>query len=738
MHCATCAVNLQKEFSKIPGVKTASVNFASEKVAIESEHEISTEQLNQAASSVGNYQVISDNKNDNDQMSGDGHDHAAMLKALDLKKLKNQVIFGAGASVLIGITMFEMFLPFLMMIPRQVMFSLMMIIATPVQLWLGAQFYKGAWAGLKRLRANMDTLIAIGTSSAYGYSVIATLFPQLFTAAGLEVYVYFEASVIILTLIVLGKYLEAKAKTKASDAIKKLAQLAAKEALVIRDGVEKKIAIEDVIVGDVFIVKPGEKIPVDGVVESGESAVNESMISGESVPVDKKSGDDVIGSTINQSGLLTCRATQVGKETALSRIMQLVEDAQNSKAPIQKLADTISVYFVPTVISISIFSLVFWLIMGQSFAFAFFTFIAVLIIACPCALGLATPTAIMVGTGRGAQQGILIRDAESLQMAEKAEVVLLDKTGTITKGEPVVTDVVSLDNQSDELLLLVASVEKGSEHPLGQAIVKAALDKSLSLENVSNFGVQSGFGLSAKVREQELLIGKPGLMSQRKIDISLVQSKIDQLASMGKTVVVIAADNKIKGLIALADVIKPTAKQAVEQLQKMNFTVVMITGDNQATAKAIADQVGIVEFQAEVLPQDKVEVVKAWQDKGKKVIMVGDGINDAPALAQADIGMAIGTGADVAKEAANITLVSGEPLNIAKAIKLSRKTMSTIKWNLFWAFIYNILGIPIAAGILYPVFGVLLHPVIASAAMAFSSVFVVTNSLRLKRVKLNN
>ena len=745
MHCASCALSIERQLKKVPGVTSAVVNYASEKATVDASADVSAQALQTAVASAGDYRIIQSAPAANHHgMSHDGqpgasvageHDHAAMLKERDIARLRRKTMLGAIASVAVILLTLPDMVPALMgLAPREVLFALQLLIATPIQFWLGSQFYRGTLAGLKHFSASMDTLIAVGTSAAYGYSVLATLLPQLFTGAGIEANVYFDASVVILTLLCLGKYLEARPKGQASEAIKKLAGLAAKTARVVRDGHELDLPIEQVVVGDTVVVRPGEKIPVDGVITDGSSAIDESMISGESVPVDKTTGDPVIGATLNKSGLFKFRATKVGADTALQQIIRLVEEAQGSKAPIQKLADLISGYFVPVVIAISIVTFVVWLLAGQPFALAFFTFIAVLIVACPCALGLATPTAIIVGTGRGAEHGILIRDAESLELTQKANTVILDKTGTLTQGAPEVTDVVADDPAA--LLRSAAAAERGSEHPLGVAIVKHAQAAGAALPEPQHFKAVAGFGLEATVEGRQVLVGKPGFMAERGINTDRFAADAQRLAAAGKTVVYVAIDGQAAGLIALADTLKSSSAEAVKSLQRLGLQVVMITGDNVATANAIASQVGITEVRAEVLPEHKAEAVQALQQQGHKVIMVGDGINDAPALAKADIGMALGSGTDVAMEAADITLVAGDLRKIVEAIRLSRATMSTIRWNLFWAFIYNILGIPIAAGVLYPFWGILLHPIIASGAMAFSSVFVVTNSLRLKRVRI--
>ncbi|HPP75991.1 MAG TPA: heavy metal translocating P-type ATPase, partial [Armatimonadota bacterium] len=615
-------------------------------------------------------------------------------------------------------------------------------LATPVQFWAGWLFYRGAWAAARHRTADMNTLIAVGSSAAYLYSVAAILFRDFFTAAGdIEPALYFDTSAVIITLILLGRYLEARAKGRASEAIRKLAGLRPRTARIIRNGLELDVPVEDVLVGDMVIVRPGEKIPVDGIVAEGSSSVDESMITGESIPVVKRPGDEVIGATINRTGSFTFRATKVGKDTALAQIIRMVEQAQGSKAPIQRLADVISSYFVPTVIAIAIVTFIMWLIFGPepSFNFALLTFVAVLIIACPCALGLATPTAIMVGTGKGAENGVLIKGGEILERAHQIDTIVLDKTGTLTKGEPALTDIIpAKDMDKAELLRIVASAEKRSEHPLGEAIVKAAEDQGMQLSEVQSFSAIAGEGIEVQIEGRNVLVGNLKLLTDRHILIGELYIKAEELSQQGKTPVFAAIDGQIAGVLAVADTLKENSHQAVKALQDMGIEVVMITGDNRRTAEAIAKLVEIDRVLAEVLPQDKANEVRKLQDEGRIVAMVGDGINDAPALAQADIGIAIGTGTDVAMEAADITLISGDLMGIATAIALSRRTISTVRQNLFLSFVYNVLLIPLAAGVFYPFFGVLLNPMWAAAAMSLSSVSVVSNSLRLRSFRLRH
>ncbi|MGI9107178.1 MAG: heavy metal translocating P-type ATPase [Pyrinomonadaceae bacterium] len=635
---------------------------------------------------------------------------------------------------------------------------LQLALATPVVFYCGAQFYRGAWAAFRHRAADMNTLIAVGTGAAYIYSIGATIAPDFFAGAtaardpmagmagmaeALTVPVYFEAASVIIALILLGRLLESRAKGQTSDAIRRLMGMQARTARVMRDGQEMDLAVEEVVVGDIVILRPGEKIPVDGEVTDGASAIDESMLTGESVPVEKKAGDEVFGATINKTGSFRFKATKVGKDTALQQIVKLVQEAQGSKAPIARLADVLSGIFTPIVICIAIATFVVWFVAAPvetRFTFALVNFVAVLIIACPCALGLATPTAIMVGTGRGAESGVLVKGGEALETAHKLDTIVLDKTGTITKGQPALTEVIVATGGGEaisesELLRLVASAEKVSEHPLGKAIVRGAEKRGLQLAEAANFSAIAGYGIEADVATRRLLVGNLKLMHERNIALGKFEEQATRLAAEGKTPMYAAVDGRFAGLLAVADEIKPESIDAIRQMRQLNLEVAMMTGDNERTAKAIAAEVGITRVLADVLPEGKAGEIKRLQAEKRTVAMVGDGINDAPALAQADVGIAIGTGTDVAIEASDITLIRGDLRGVVTAIKLSRATLRTIKQNLFWAFIYNVIGIPIAAGLLYPLTGWLLSPIIASAAMSFSSVSVVVNSLRLRRFR---
>ena len=731
MHCASCVRIIENVLKKTKGINDANVNFATETAFINYNDQKTTDKEIISVINKAGYKAF-EKKQENTK-------NDEIQKNKELNYLKKKVFL----SLFLGFLIIWGSLPFLMETSPEILknFWMQFLLATPVQFWAGFGFYKATISALKHRTANMDTLLAIGTTAAYGYSAIVTAFPQIVLNIGVEPSPYFDVSTVIIGLILLGRYLEAKAKAGTSEAIKKLVGLQAKTARVIKNGKEIDIPIDQVIIGEIIRVRPGEKIPVDGEILEGESSIDESMITGESIPVDKQKKDLVIGGTFNKTGTFTYKAMKVGNETMLAQIIKLVAEAQGSKAPIQRIADLISSYFVPIVIAFAIVTFLIWYDFGPQpvFLFALLNAVAVLIIACPCAMGLATPTAIMVGVGKGAENGILIKDAESLEIAHKINTVIFDKTGTLTNGKPEVTDMIETQNsklKSQNILQLAASLEKGSEHSLAESIVKKAEENKLALSKVEGFKAIPGHGVEGTVGGKKVYLGNVRLMNKNKVDISILNKEIDKLENGGKTVMMLAINGKLAGLIAVADTLKESAKKGIEELQKIGIEPIMITGDNERTAKAIGNALGIKRILSQVLPSEKETEVRKIQAEKKVVAMVGDGINDAPALAAADIGIAMGSGTDVAIEAAGITLINKDLRSVAAAVELSKKTMRTIRLNLFWAFGYNIILIPVAMGILYPFFHILLNPIFASGAMALSSISVVSNSLLLKRVNI--
>jgi Cu+-exporting ATPase len=736
MSCASCARSVEDAISSVPGVNECSVNFGAEQATVDYDPKKTDLQAIQNAVDAAGYSAYP--LQEQNLMAGED-DEEKRYRQKESRDLQRKLTVGGiiGTVLVIGSLpmMTGLNLPF---IPAWLHNPwLQLVLTTPVQFWCGYSFYVNTWKAFKHHAATMDTLIALGTSAAYFYSLFATLFPGFFIAQGLMPDVYYETAAIVITLILLGRLFENRAKGQTSEAIRKLIGLQAKTARLIRNGQEIDIPIEQVQIGDVVLVRPGEKIPVDGEVVDGTSTVDEAMVTGESVPVKKQPGDEVIGATINKTGSFKFRATRVGKDTVLAQIVQLVQQAQGSKAPIQRLADQVTGWFVPAVIAIAILTFIIWYNIMGNVTLALITTVGVLIIACPCALGLATPTSVMVGTGKGAENGILIKGAESLEIAHQIQTIVLDKTGTITQGKPTVTDFLTVDGTLNgneiKLIQLAASLERNSEHPLAEAVVRYAQSQEVPLVDVRDFEAVAGSGVQGLVADRLVQIGTQRWMEELSIDTQALQQEKERLEYLGKTAVWLAVDGEIQGVMGIADAIKPTSTQAVRALQKLGLEVVMLTGDNRRTAESIAREVGIKRVLAEVRPDQKAATVQAIQAEGKIVAMVGDGINDAPALAQADVGIAIGTGTDVAIAASDITLISGDLQGIVTAIQLSRATIRNIRQNLFFAFIYNVAGIPIAAGILFPFFGWLLNPIIAGAAMAFSSVSVVTNALRLRK-----
>ena len=741
MTCASCVGRVERALKKVPGVLEANVNLANEKATVRYiAGEVEQRDLERAVKGAGYGLVRGEEFSAEDSYES------------EYKKLKSDFLLAAALTAIILAGSLPMMLGFEPLILMMWLNFVLLGLATPVQFWAGRSFYRGAWGALKHGQANMNTLVVMGTSAAYLYSAVVTLAPGLFAAGRADV--YFDTSALIITLILLGRLLEARAKGSTNDAIKKLAGLQAKTARVERESDELDVPVEDVRVGDIVVVRPGEKVPVDGRVVSGGSAVDESMITGESIPVTKWEGDEVIGATMNTSGSFRFEATKVGEDTALHQIMRMVEEAQGSKAPIQRLADRISAVFVPAVIGVAAVTFLVWFLFGPepTLTFALLNTVAVLIIACPCAMGLATPTSIMVGTGKGAERGILVKGGEALEEAHKLTTVVLDKTGTLTRGEPRLTDVIPLNGLSrDELLAVAAAAERRSEHPLGEAIVAGAKERGLDVPEPEAFDAPTGRGVRATVSGKTVLVGSRKLMDESGVSEAGLASRFEELTASGKTQMFVAVDGEVAGLVAVADVVREESKEAVDLLHRMGLEVVMLTGDNGHTAKSVAGQLGIERVLAEVMPEDKEKDIRKLQKEGKIVAMVGDGINDAPALARADVGVAIGTGTDVAMEAADLTLISGDVRGVARAIRLSKATIRNIKQNLFWAFAYNVALIPVAAGVLYPLFAAgtvpealrpflgeygFLNPVLAAAAMALSSVTVLSNALRLRRAKV--
>ena len=736
MTCASCASSVEKAVRKLDGIDSVKVNIATEKANISYDQSIvQLSKIKEAIEEAG-YKVLEIKKE----------------SLIDEDKIRKEKEINTLWTKFIISTIFSLPLLYIAMVPMisfirlpfpgdldpmqyPLIYALIELILVIPIICVGYKFYTVGFKSLFKRRPNMDSLIAIGTTAAVFYSIYNTILIAEGQFALVES-LYYETAGVIITLILLGKSLEAVSKGKTSEAIKKLIGLTPKTALIEEDGKEKEVAIDEVEINDIIIVKPGTKIPVDGVIVEGYSSVDESMLTGESMPVDKKAGDNVYAASINDNGLFKFRATKVGSDTALAQIIKLVEDAQESKAPIAKVADTVSGYFVPIVCLIAVVAGVIWFIVTGDLEFSLKIFISVLVIACPCALGLATPTAIMVGTGKGAEKGILIKGGEALEIAHKISAIILDKTGTITEGKPQITDIIVVeDTAEDKVLKMAASAEKGSEHPLGKAILNEAKNRNMNLLKMSDFKSLTGLGISAEIDNIKVLLGNKKLMDKYSISLKKLEKESDDLAHNGKTPMYIAFNGKIAGIIAVSDVVKSSSKKAIEKLQKMGIEVVMITGDNKKTAAAIAKQVGINKVLSEVLPQDKAAEVKKLQGKNKKVAMVGDGINDAPALAQADIGIAIGSGTDVAIESADIVLMKSDLMDVPVALELSKKTIRNIKQNLFWAFGYNVIGIPVAAGLLYGFNGLLLNPIIAALAMSLSSVSVLTNALRLKKFK---
>jgi P-type Cu+ transporter len=740
MSCASCARSVEEAISSVDGVSECIVNFGAELATVEYDPRKTNVTAIQEAVDASGYSAYPLQEQNSIVQQDDAEKRRQSRETNELTRKVVVASILSGIIVIGSIPMMTgLHVPFIPMWLHDPWLQLVLTI--PIQFWCGLSFYRNAWKAFKRHAATMDTLVALGTSTAFIYSLFPTFFPSFFISQGLRPDVYYEAAAVIIALILLGRLLESRAKKQTGEAIRKLIGLQAKTARLIRNRQEIDIPIEEVQIGDVILVRPGEKIPVDGEVVDGTSTIDESMVTGESVPVKKQLGDEVIGATINKTGSFKFKATRVGKDTVLAQIVQLVQQAQGSRAPIQRLADSVTGWFVPAVIAIALLTFIIWFNIMGNLTLALITTVGVLIIACPCALGLATPTSVMVGTGKGAENGILIKGAESLELAHKIKTIVLDKTGTITQGRPTVTDFVTTDGTANgneiKLLQLAASLERNSEHPLAEAVVRYAQTQNVNINDVEtrNFASLPGDGVQGFVDNRLIQIGTQRWMSELNVKTQVLEKEKERLEYLGKTAIYIAVDGKIAGLMGISDAVKPTSAQAIKALQKLGLEVVMLTGDNRRTAESIAREVGIKRVLAEVRPDQKADTVKKLQSEGKIVAMVGDGINDAPALAQADVGIAIGTGTDVAIAASDITLISGDLQGVVTAIQLSHATIRNIRQNLFFAFIYNVAGIPIAGGILFPIFGWLLNPIVAGAAMAFSSVSVLTNALRLRNFR---
>ena len=738
--CASCVSRIERAVEAVPGVHAAIVNVAADSLTVEyTPRHTDLDVVRRAVKGEG-FELAAEPRVPDPDAGADRPPETAHDR--EYRSLMWKFWVAAVISIPVIILSYPTFLGLSTLVPPgspalRLVWGGLGALTLPVLFYSGRHFYTGAWSAFRHHTADMNTLIAAGISAAWIYSTVAVLVPSIFPSAALAE-VFYDVTAVVVALVVLGQALEVRAKGRSSEAIKKLIGLQPKTALVIRDGEERHLPVQEVVEGDVVVVRPGERIPVDGEIISGSSAIDESMVTGESLPVEKGVGDSVIGATINKTGSFRFQATKVGKDTVLSQIIRMVEQAQGSKAPIQRVVDKVSSYFTPAVVILAILAFMVWYTFGPApvLVYALIVFVTVLIIACPCALGLATPTSLMVGVGKAAENGILIRSGQALETAHKLDAIVLDKTGTITKGQPSVTDVIAVDGPEGEVLRLAASVERSSEHPLGEAILAGARERGLTLGEPIDFEALPGRGVEATVDSRRVTLGNQRLMDERGYRLGDLGPRAERLADEGKTPMFVAVDGRMAGIVAVADTVKEDSRQAVAALRGMGLEVIMLTGDNVRTAQAIAQQVGVDRVLAEVLPEAKTEQIKALQAEGKRVAMVGDGINDAPALAQADVGIAMGTGTDVAMEAADITLVKGSLRGVVAAIQLSRATMRNIKQNLFGAFIYNSLGLPVAAGLLFPAFGILLSPLIAAAAMAFSSVTVVTNANRLRRFQL--